>query len=397
MTRRDRLMATLRGEPVDRPAVSFYEITGFEDQSDADPYNVHSDPSWRPLIELAREATDRIVMRGVGYASGQPDPVALVAERQSYERNGSRFTVLRVHAGDRILTERRRRDKDVDTVWTEEHLLKSADDLRAYLAVLASGGRGSQSRGRSGPGVDVGTGDKAPGGTVATNEFLAIEETVGDSGIVMIDTSDPLCRAASLFCMADYTVIALTEQSLFRELLDRFAEELLAKTEAVATALPGRLWRIFGPEYASPPYLPPHLFREYVCRYVTPMVRAIQRHGGFARIHSHGNLKAILDDIAGMGADGLDPIEPPPQGDVELRYVRERYGKDMVLFGNLEASDIENLPTPQFAERVRRALDEGTAGDGRGFVLMPSSCPYGRRLSPLALRNYETMIEIALA
>ncbi len=29
MTRRERLMATLKGEAVDRPAVNFYEIGGF--------------------------------------------------------------------------------------------------------------------------------------------------------------------------------------------------------------------------------------------------------------------------------------------------------------------------------------------------------------------------------
>lgn len=29
MTRRERLMATLRGEAVDRPAVNFYEVGGF--------------------------------------------------------------------------------------------------------------------------------------------------------------------------------------------------------------------------------------------------------------------------------------------------------------------------------------------------------------------------------
>jgi hypothetical protein len=66
----------------------------------------------------------------------------------------------------------------------------------------------------------------------------------------------------------------------------------------------------------------------------------------------------------------------------------------MALFGNLEASDIENLPTDQFAGKVRRALREGTAGEGRGFVLMPSACPYGRVLSRLALANYRKMIEL---
>ena len=46
---------------------------------------------------------------------------------------------------------------------------------------------------------------------------------------------------------------------------------------------------------------------------------------------------------------------------------------------------------------MKQALAEGTAGDGRGFVLMPSSAPYGRQLAPLTLRNYEKMVELAEA
>ena len=62
-----------------------------------------------------------------------------------------------------------------------------------------------------------------------------------------------------------------------------------------------------------------------------------------------------------------------------------------LLYGNLEASDIENLPADEFQVKVDRALQEGPGG--RGFVLMPSSCPYGRVLSQQALRNYQVMVE----
>lgn len=373
MTRRERLMATLRGDHVDRPPVSFYEIDGFDQNpEDSDPFNIFSHPSWLPLIELARDKTDRIVRRAVRCTPDAPDPIGAVSETESVVRDGSLFTTRRVQAGGRTLTARTRRDPDVNTVWTTEHLLKGTDDLSAFLEIPPP----------------------SFSGEVNPRPVLDAEERLGDTGIVMIDTPDPLCLAASLFDMAEYTVLAMTEPTLFHRLLERFAATLIPKTEAVAEALPGRLWRIFGPEYASPPYLPPKLFREYVCRYTSPMVQAIQRHGGYARIHSHGNLKAILDDIAGMGADGLDPIEPPPQGDVELAYVREKYGEGMVLFGNLEVADIENLPTDQFEEKVKRAVAEGTSGTGRGFVLMPSAAPYGRELSSLAMRNYGKMIEI---
>ncbi|MCC6123591.1 MAG: hypothetical protein IT426_01375 [Pirellulales bacterium] len=373
-TRRDRLMATLRGEPVDRPAVSFYELNGLDQNPDnPDRFNIYTHPSWHPLIELTREETDRIVVRGVAFKEIDPDPIGHLAKDETWIDGDHRHTRRTVAAGRRTLRMQTRRDADINTVWTTEHLLKDVEDLDAFLELDLFGSE-----------------DMA----IDPTPVYKAEAALGDTGIVMIDTPDPLCLAALLFAMGDYTVIAATERERFHRLLERFSAVLSAKTEMVAKALPGRLWRIYGPEFASPPYLRPALFREYVCRYVTPMIEAIHRYGGYARIHSHGRLRDILDDIAAMGADGLDPIEPPPQGDVELSYVREKYGKQLVLFGNLEVADIENLPTPQFAEKVKRALHEGTAGEGRGFVLMPSASPYGRELSPLTLKNYETIIEI---
>jgi len=376
MNHRDRLMHTLRGQPVDRPAVSFYEINGLDQrQDDPDPFNIYSHPSWAPLIELARAQTDRIVMRPVPMRGAPPDPLAELTMTETWqtEHGATRYTRRTIRYGRHVFTATDRRDRDVNTTWRIEHFLKGPDDLRAWLTLPAP----------------------AFGGEPDVAGVLAAEAALGDSGIVMIDTADPLCLAADLFSMADYTVVAATEPALFHRLLERFAAIFWPKTEAVAAAAPGRLWRIYGPEYASVPYLNPRFFREYVVRYDTPMVQAIQRHGGFARLHCHGRLKAILDGIAATGCDGLDPIEPPPQGDVTLREVREKHGRQMALFGNLEASDIENLPTPEFEVKIRRALAEGTAGPGRGFVLMPSACPYGRVLSPLALANYRKMVEVA--
>lgn len=49
---------------------------------------------------------------------------------------------------------------------------------------------------------------------------------------------------------------------------------LLERTKEASRLFPGRLWRICGPEYASAPYLPPHLFEEYVVRSMVQMVEA---------------------------------------------------------------------------------------------------------------------------
>ena len=91
MTRRERLMATLQGKPVDRPAVSFYELNGFDEHpDDPDPFNIFSHPSWQPLLELAREKTDRIVMRGVAFKAIAPDPIGHLAKDETWLEDGAR-------------------------------------------------------------------------------------------------------------------------------------------------------------------------------------------------------------------------------------------------------------------------------------------------------------------
>jgi hypothetical protein len=381
MTRRERLMATLRGEPMDRPPVSFYEIGGFKiDLTDPDPYNIFNAPDWKPLVQLAEDHTDIIrTMSPVRARSIDPTGSSVSGrwpeffQEDTSDDGETRITRTVLTVAGRTMTQVTKRERQINTIWTVEHLLKDAADLEAYLTIP----------------------DEVFEERIDTGPLETEEAALGDRGILMVDTEDPLCAAAALFNMEDYTVLAFTEPALFHRLLEKMARRIHPRTAEVSRRLPGRLWRIYGPEYASEPYLPPRLFDEYVVRYVAPMIRDIHAHGGYARIHCHGRLKNILDLIAGMGADALDPIEPPPQGDIELREVRHRHGQQPALFGNLEIADVEMLPTPRFTEMVKRALAEGTAGEGRGFVLQPSASPYGRELSPVTLRNYETMVQMA--
>ena len=370
-------MATLRGQAVDRPAVNFYEIGGFAvDPSDPDPFNVYSDPSWQPLLALAEEQTDLIRMRSpikVRSHEVGGGPRGEFFETNEYMQDRCRFTRTVLRIGGRILTSLTRRSPEIDTTWTVEPLLKNTDDLKAYLKLR----------------------DEVFAEEIDVTALVEEDAKLGERGIIMVDTEDPLCAAASLFSMEDFMVVALTEQKLFHRLLEKLARPIHARTQATAEAFPGHLWRIYGPEYATEPYLPPHLFKEYVVRYTGPMVETIQNHGGFARIHCHGRIRAVLDYIVQMGAAAIDPIEPPPHGDVELAYVRSRYGRDLVLFGNIEFADVENAEPAQFEKLVEKSLNDGTQGAGKGFVLMPSSAPISRKITPRIMANYRTMVRLA--
>ena len=374
MNSRERIMATLRGETVDRPAVNFYEVGGFSvDPNDPDPFNVYNDPSWRPLLQLAEEKSDLIRMAMLQPLPGGAQPRHEFYTHETYMQDGSRYTRTTLDAGRKTLTSLTRRDPGADTTWMLEHLLKDTDDLRAFLDLPDEAFEPDE--------VDI-------------EAIRRMDRAVGDRGIILIDTADPIAEGGLLFEMGVYTIIANTEPELFHRLLERFAGPLLRRTETVAKACPGHLWRVVGPELATEPYLPPARFEEFIVPYTGPIVETIKRYDGYPRVHCHGRIKNALPHIHAMGADALDPIEPPPQGDVLLAAVRREYGKDMVLFGNIEIADIENMPPEKFRKVAEQSVRDGTSGEGRGFVLMPSSCPYGRTVSATTMANYETLIDV---
>ncbi|MBT3271751.1 MAG: hypothetical protein HN368_01250 [Spirochaetales bacterium] len=290
-----------------------------------------------------------------------------------YLEKGSRFTRTIIHAGGRELTSLQRRDPEVHTTWALEHLLKDTDDLDAYLTIP----------------------DEIFEAAYSVENMVSDENQLNDRGIVMAGSADPLCVAAEMFSMEEYTIIALTEQERFHALLQKVAKPLYARAEFLSREFPGHLWRVVGPEFATEPYLPPYLFREYVNTYTGPIVDTIHRYGGFARLHCHGRITSALPAMMDMGIDAIDPIEPPGQGDIELSEVVELYGDRLSLFGNVEVSDIENLDAVSFERKVRESVEAGRKA--RGFVLMPTAAPYGREVSDLAMKNYETMVRAVSA
>ncbi|MCJ7550290.1 MAG: hypothetical protein MUQ30_11480, partial [Anaerolineae bacterium] len=239
MKRRERLMVTLRGESVDRPPVSFYEIGGWKlDPDDPDFYNVYNGPGWRDLIQLAEEETDLIRMMGPLRRPAPDNCMDEFRRSETFVKDGSRYTRVTLEVGGRTLTSLSRRDPDVATVWTLEHLLKTPEDAEAYLQLP----------------------DEALAHDISVDNLEAADAELGDDGIVMVDAADPLCLAADLFSMADYTVLALTEPALFHRLLAKHAQHIYRDVALVAEAFPGHLWRIVGSEYASEPLLPPRLY-----------------------------------------------------------------------------------------------------------------------------------------
>ena len=129
MTRRERLMATLAGLPVDRPAVSFYELNALDqDPGDEDPYNIYSHPSWKALLDLTREKTDHIVMRKLPFENPLPKNIQ---NSEHIDDNNSLHTTQTLNTNKHTFNCRTQRDLNIDTIWHLEHWLKHVQDLQA--------------------------------------------------------------------------------------------------------------------------------------------------------------------------------------------------------------------------------------------------------------------------
>jgi hypothetical protein len=71
-----------------------------------------------------------------------------------------------------------------------------------------------------------------------------------------------------------------------------------------------------------------------------------------------------------MGVDVLNPMEPPPMGDITLSDAFAQVGNRMGLEGGIESHDLMTASDERMTHLIHEAID---AGQGNRFILCPSS------------------------
>jgi methionine synthase II (cobalamin-independent) len=109
-------------------------------------------------------------------------------------------------------------------------------------------------------------------------------------------------------------------------------------------------------------------------------------------VHCHGKVRTLLDSFVEMGVDSTDPVEPPPQGDVDIAEAKEAYDGRLVFRGNIEFLDMETKQPEEIEELVRRAIEDS----GKKNVMLQASAGPHERPSDLLLSNVGRYIEAGL-
>ena len=289
-------------------------------------------------------------------------------QRTRGENYTERRLLLETPTGD--LTSTHRVYDNLYTTWQTEHWCKTIDDVNKMLSV---------------PFEPI---------KYDASDYDRIKKEVGDRGIIMSGAADPAYLAMELMEFGEATVWVMTETEHFAETVEEIHRRNMKNLENMLKCKTVDLYRICGPEYLTPPYLPPKFFKRFVTPYLKEMTDLIHKYGGLVRIHCHGKINKVIDEILSCGADALDPCEAPPDGDITLRELKERANGKLCLFGNIQLKSLEHAGVSEIRDIVRSCMDD--AKKGGGFVIMPTAAPINIPLSQKTEENYYAFIETAL-
>ncbi len=114
----------------------------------------------------------------------------------------------------------------------------------------------------------------------------------------------------------------------------------------------------------------PQFLRRTFIRSLRRVIEPVKAAGLTVIFHSDGYVMDILDDMLDAGIDGLNPIEPIAGMDIGL--LKKRYGKRLVLVGNVDCSQVLPLGTVGDVVEATKACLRA-AGHGGGLLIGSSS------------------------
>jgi uroporphyrinogen-III decarboxylase len=112
------------------------------------------------------------------------------------------------------------------------------------------------------------------------------------------------------------------------------------------------------------------MYREFVLPYETELIRRVHEAAPNVPVYTHtcGAIGDRLELIAESGADGIECLDPPPLGDVELADAVERIGDRLFIKGNIDSVNTLLYKPPVAIRRDVEAILR-TGMRARGFIL----------------------------
>lgn len=339
MTRKERLLNIFNGIVPDRPAVKVWG---------ANPFQECNIPAFEPVRRLAIDKTDLVVSTGSEFNLYCGCHSQQYIETHDIPTDSDdwvdRVTIYHTPAGDlrSVFT----KSTCGKPGYEKEYLLKEPDDIKKLLSM---------------PYDEY---------DFSIDAHRKTENELGNAGIAMFCLDHAMYGLVRLIGSESFALWSFDYEELMLEAIEIFSTRLceFAKT-AISNGISG-IFGWVGPELCIPPLMSPTAFDTYVFGFDKRIINIIHNGGGRVWVHCHGKMKTMISRFVEMGVDVLNPIEPPPMGDISMEDAFKIVGSRMALEGNIETHDFMVCTPHQLEKKIHDTLD---AGRGKRLILCPSS------------------------
>ncbi len=208
------------------------------------------------------------------------------------------------------------------------------------------------------------TPDPTAKGSRMADRCLACAEMVrhGEGEALVLGWVDmPFAEACSLCGLSEFMVMLCDSPALAHQILGFLTERVIEFAGAqLATGVDG-----IGAGDAAASLISPEYYRTFAQPYERRVVEAVHAAGKLLKLHICGNTTALLDDMAAVHADlyNVDHL-------VDLRAARKAYGERNLCYkGNLDPVADMLQATPQHClDRCRECLEVAA---GSRYMLSP--------------------------
>ncbi len=213
--------------------------------------------------------------------------------------------------------------------------------------------------------------------------FEDAREYLGQDGVIA-----PMVCLPSLSHLEEEMLAYFDNPGKVREEKHQLGHAMIERTKEILSWQPDTL--LIG-NSGMMLFNPPPVFRDLCLFFLQEVTRLCKEAGVVTNLHCCGTEKELVK-IASQESDlnCIEPLEPPPMGDCTLKEIKDLYGSQIALKGNLHTTEVMLMGTAQQIEQAcKQAIDD--AADGGGFILstgdqVPMDTP---------LENIEMMVKIA--
>ena len=228
-------------------------------------------------------------------------------------------------------------------------------------------------------------------GEIPVHVFGTLDRVVaraGDRYSVHGEVRAPLDHFLNLLGMEDGLMVLLDNPEGALRLLDKTTQWSVAL--AVAQVRRGAHAIKISSPFAGMGFLAPAMYEEFIIPFERRIARAVKAEGAFVYTHTCGAIGDRLDLMVQAEVSGIECLDPPPLGNVDLSDAVERLNGKIFIKGNV---DPVNTLLRGDAEKIRRDVTEilETAGRAMQGFILSSACSVAPPVKP---DNMKLMVEL---